>query len=69
MEYRSRLVAMEFRLKNEIAIFAGTPPLETMRMLAAIAAQDVEEVDPICMLNLDVKRAHFYAKAKRRVFV
>ena len=66
---RARLVAMEFRRKHETAIFAGTPPLESLRILARIAAQGMDDEDPTCILNLDVKRAHFYAKAKRAVFV
>ena len=66
---RARLVAMEFRLKCETAIFAGTPPLESLRILVRLAAEAMEDVDPICLLNLDVSRAHFYAKAKRKVFV
>ena len=66
---RARLVAMEFRRKHEAAIFAGTPPLESMRILARIGAQGMEDEEPTCILNLDIKRAHFYAKAKRAVFV
>ena len=34
---RSRLVAREFRLKGEEAIFAPTPPLESLRMLVCQA--------------------------------
>ena len=66
---RARLVAMEFRLKHEAAIFAGTPPLESMRALMRIAASGMGEEEPLCVMNLDVSRAHFYAKAKRAVYV
>ena len=66
---RARLVAMEFRLKNEMAIFAGTPPLESLRILMAMVAQAIDDLEPLCILNLDIKRAHFYAKARRPVFV
>ena len=66
---RARLVAMEFRRKHETAIFAGTPPLESLRILARVAAKGMDDDEPTCILNLDVKRAHFYAKAKRAVFV
>ena len=66
---RARLVAMEFRRKHEAAIFAGTPPLESLRILASLAAQGMDDEDQTCILNLDIKRAHFYAKAKRAVYV
>ena len=35
----------------------------------ASAAQHVDDQEPLCVLNLDIKRAHFYAKARRPVFV
>ena len=66
---RSRLCAQEFRRKWEDAIFAGTPPLEAMRVLVSLAAAGMLNPDPLCVLVLDIKRAHFYAPSKRRVFI
>ena len=36
--FRSRLCAMEIRRTAESAWFAGTPPLESLRVLAAVLA-------------------------------
>ena len=37
--YRSRLCAMEFRRKSVATVFAGTPPLESLRVLAGCLAR------------------------------
>ena len=61
---------MEFRTKAVAALFAGTPPLESLRVLVALLA--VGRWDGrkgMCLGVTDVKRAHFHAKAKRRIFV
>ena len=65
--YRSRLVAQEFRKKKEEALFAATPPFESLRTLIGIVASsgwqpeaDIEEEDD---------HVHFYAPSSRRVFV
>ena len=39
---RSRLVAREMRLPGEEAVFAPTPPLETLRMVLSHAVTDFE---------------------------
>ena len=70
--YRSRLVATEVRPKWQEAIFAATPPLEVMRALIAIAASGNTKGKPddgLCLMLIDVSRAHFYARSKRRVFI
>ena len=66
---RSRLCAQEFRRKWEEAIFAGTPPLEALRILVVVTAMNLDAREPLCMLLLDVKKAHFYAPTRRRVFI
>ena len=69
--YRSRFVAKEFRGPGHIPIFAGTPPLESLRALIRMcAAHQSGPVDQRWgMMCVDVSRAHFYAPAVRRVFV
>ena len=68
--YRARLCAMEFRRKSEASWLAGTPPLESLRVLAALlACTRRRDRPPRCMMSLDVKRAHFHAPATRQVFV
>jgi hypothetical protein len=69
---RSRLVATEVRPKWQEAIFSATPPLEAMRVLIAMAAatpRKCRKADRLCIMLIDVARAHFYAKSKRRVFI
>ena len=72
--YRSRLVAMEFRRKNVATIFAATPPLECLRLLMAILASrqpdQLAKGEEAYKLGLfDVSRAHFYADAARPVYI
>ena len=67
---RSRLVAKEFRISQEETLFAGTLPLESLRYLLSRAATLKWKTDrPKSLHVLDVKRAHFYAPAQRRIFV
>ena len=70
--YRSRLVAMEFRTENKELedLFAGTPPLEALKLLVSEAAT-VEKgtADRKCMLLADVSRAFFEADARREICV
>ena len=70
--YRSRLVATEIRPKWQEAIFAATPLLEVMRALISIAASgntNGKPDDGLCLMSIDVSRANFYARSKRRVFI
>ena len=68
---RSRLVAREMRLPGEEAVFAPTPPLETLRMVLSHAVTDFEGeprkiYDPCSeqrqqVLLIDISRAYFNA--------
>lgn len=69
-EYRSRLVAMEIKRKHDEDIFAATPPLEAKKLLFSMATTGTKgSSKPLKLLFVDVKRAYFYAKCKRPVFV
>ena len=69
-EYRCRLVAKELKKKNEDTIFAATPPLEGKKLLFSLATTGTKgSNDPLKLLFIDVKRAYFYAKSCRPVFV
>ena len=69
-EYRSRLVAKEIKRKNDEDIFAATPPLEAKKLLFSLATTGTKNSkNPLKLLFIDVKRAYFYARAKRPVFV
>ena len=69
---RSRLVAREIRLKGEEAIFAPTPPLESLRMVLSHATTrlpnepekvwDSESPDRQMIYFMDISRAYFNAK-------
>ena len=69
---RSRLVAREIRLKGEEAIFAPTPPLESLRMVLSHATTRLPGETPKCwnadspdrqmIYFMDISRAYFNAK-------
>jgi len=67
--YRSRFVAKEFRSKELEGLFAGTPPLEALRLLLSdVATIGEEEEDKVMMIN-DVSRAFFEAPIARDVCI
>ena len=69
-QYRSRLVATEVRKPWSEKWFAATPPLETLRLLVALAARGSPKTGkPRRILLLDVSRAHWYPDATREVYV
>ena len=69
---RARLVAQEFTRGKLEAIFAATPPLEAKKALLSLAVTegigygDGWQYKPDF---IDIKRAYFYAPAKRDVFI
>ena len=64
-EYRSRLVAMEIAFNKREDLFAATPPLEAKKMLFALFASK----EKMCLDFVDVSRAYFHAKARRKLYV
>ena len=73
-DYRSRLVGKEFRQGGDDSIYASTPPLEALRAIISYAATHNKGHDggrrrlKHIMIN-DVRRAYFYAKAKRDLYI
>ena len=63
--YRSRLVAKEYRDDIKPELYAATPPGECLRLLLSRMASDRK----LKLLYADVSRAYFYAKAVRPVYV
>ena len=63
--YRSRLVAMEFKTDERPEWYAATPPSECLKILLSMLASDPRKK----MLYADVSRAYFYARAARPVYV
>ena len=67
--YRSRLVGRELKMDNRLDLFAATPPLEALRLMCSICANNQDSRDPFRIMSIDVRRAYFYAKAKRPVYI
>ena len=65
VNYRSRLVAKEFKVDIQPELFAATPPSECLRLLVSRAASDKK----FKVLYIDVSRAYFYAKSVRPTYV
>ena len=63
--YRSRLVAKEYRVEACPELFAATPPTECMRLLASKCSEN----KAYKMLYIDISRAYFYAKSIRPTYV
>eukprot|EP00435_Cladocopium_sp_Y103_P016599 s3099_g4.t1 len=71
-QYRSRLVIQEVRHSNIEAIFAATPPLESVRMLLSLQRTGNERDRKgrrKKVMFIDIRRAHWTAKIFRKVFV
>ena len=70
MDYRSRLVARQFR-DGEEAIFAATPPLEILKLILSLAVSGYQsESGGILKIGiLDVSRAFFNADITELTYV
>ena len=66
-DIRSRLVAKDFKADDRPELFAATPPTEAMRIILSEAATMGKE-EKVIMIN-DVRRAYFYAKALRPIWI
>ena len=74
-EYRSRLVAKEINRSPSDEMFEATPPLEAKKMLFSMMVTEFANNRAVKLrgvqklLSIDVRRAYFYAPARRPVFV
>ena len=66
MQIRSRLRAREFKSDDRPDLYAGTPPLEALKAITSIAANNKETFS---IMHIDVSRAHSHAKAQRPVLI
>ena len=64
--YRSRLVAREFRNYEDPTMFAGTPPLEGLKVMICKMANANGSYG---MLHIDVSRAYLHARSTRKVAI
>jgi hypothetical protein len=68
--YRSRLVAKDFKNTVNMELYAATPPLETLRTLISFAATTAHSDKERCKIMInDISRAYFYAPATEPTFV
>ena len=63
--YRSRLVAKEYKVNSQPELYAATPPTECMRLIISKAAE--KKTNKI--IYIDISRAYFYAKSVRPTYV
>ena len=68
---RSRLVGRELKLDNRLDLFAATPPLEALRIICSLCASHQRQPRGrnFRMMSIDVRRAYFYARTIRPVYV
>ena len=59
----------ELKLDNRLDLFAATPPLESLKAIVSLCASRQNERKPFMMMSVDIKRAYFYAKARRPVYI
>ena len=64
---RSRWVAKEFNTGHRPDLYAGTSPLVGVKLVMSEFASSGRS-DTV-LLIIDVRRAYFYARAQRRIFV
>ena len=76
--FRSRPVVQEYKRQADWSFFTGTPPLEALRCLLICATihelpnevgQPMAWTFPVVLMLIDVRRAHFYSAARKKVFV
>ena len=63
---RCRLVAKEIKKDERPELFAGTPPLEALKILCRIASSRRKEYE---MMHIDVSGAYFHAAAGDCVYL
>ena len=67
--YRSRLVGREVKYDKRLDLFSATPPLETLKFLCSMCARGQTGPEPYRLAVIDIKRAYFYAPARRPIFI
>ena len=76
--HRSRLVVQEYKRQADRSFFTATPPLEAMRSLLICAkidelpnemGQPVAWTEPVVLMLIDVRWAHFCSPVQKKVFV
>ena len=66
MQISSRMCAREFQSDDRPDLYAGTPPLEALKAVISIAANNKEMFS---IMQIDVSCAYLHAKAQRLVVI
>ena len=69
VNYRSMLVGHGFNVGRDDAFYASTPPLEALRLIVSYAAIQPMSGERREMMINDVRRAYFYVKIQRYVYI
>ena len=56
-------------MDSRLDLFAATPPLESLRLLCSLCASNQAAKRPYRLMTIDVKRAYFYARSRRPVYI
>jgi hypothetical protein len=71
--HRSRLVARDFRPKSRVddleGLFASMPPLELVKLLIVMAAEECRRGKLEKVMFIDIGKAHLHAPVEGEVFV
>ena len=74
-EIRCRIVGKEFNTEKRLDLFAATPPLEAKKLLFSLAVtegigfKNGNRSHGMKLMFIDITRAYYYAKARRRIFI
>ena len=68
-DYRARLVGREIKIDPRPDLFAATPPSESLRMILSICVSNQCNNGPYRILTSDIKRAYFFARARKPIFI
>ncbi len=63
------MVGREFNVGRDDALYAATPPLEALRVVISHAATHSRGRARRSVMVNDVRRAYFYAKIQRDVYI
>lgn len=69
LDYRSRLVGREMKRDQRPDLFAATQPLDSLKMIVSICASNQARENPYRIMTSDIKRAYFFAKARRFISI
>ena len=67
--YRSRLVGREIKMDRRLDLFSATPPLESLKFLISVCSRGQGYPEPLRLAAIDIKRAYFYAPARRPIYI